>query len=483
MRLRATSAALAAAASIVLAGSALGAGPATGQWAPIGPPVPTLFDPAQFDSVQGSRLGPDGRLYIYGSFENAGGDPTADNLAAYDFTTNSVVGVGSDGAGDGAISGTVDDIAWVGSTLYVGGSFDDAAGIAGADGLAAWNGSSWSARPGTRGTVLSLASRDGLLYVAGSFADMGWLAAADNLAIWDGRTWSTLGDSAFGGVVDQVLPLADGRVFAVGRFDDAGGNDAADRAAWWDPASESWESVAGTGSDFFNGNVYAVAVSGSRVVLGGVFFDAAGLSAADEIVEWTGSAWKAYDGPSRNGAITSGVVAGIRLYGSNVIVAGSFPSVAGLANSAGVAVFNGSRWLALASSQATTVPDISVVGRTLYLSTADVSLANGAIGIEAYGLPAAPSAPRSLHAAGGIRKASLSWSAPSTVNGSTLRDYVVQYRTKGSTTWKTFVDGVRTTRTATVTGLTKGVTYQFRVLAKNDWGTGPASGIVQATAK
>jgi hypothetical protein len=486
MRLRLSSAAVAAASAVIIAGSSLAAAPATGQWAPLGPTYPRLFDtvtPGALDSVQGSKVGPDGRLYFYGSFENAGGDPTADNIAVYDPATNSVVGLGSNGNGDGAIVGTVYDAVFVGATLYVGGGFSNVAGIAGANGLAAWTGTAWTGWAGTSNTVLSLATQGGRLYVSGGFVNWGGVPTADNIAIWDGVTWSGLGATPITNVVDQVLPLSDGRVFAVGRFDNAGGNTAADRAAWWDPGSSSWQPVAGTASGFFTDDIYAIAVSGSRIILGGRFLDAGGMVDADRIVEWTGTAWKAYDQAAGVAAIGGGVVADIQLYGSNVIVSGSFPSVGGLSNTAALAVFNGTKWMAAGSLQALIVASSTVTGRTLYASTATKVLANGAAGIAAYGLPAAPSGPRSPHATAGTRRVSLSWTAPSTANGASIKDYVIQYRRKGTTTWLTFDDGVRTTRTAVVTGLTTGRTYQFLIRAKNDWGTGGASIVVTATAR
>lgn len=486
MRLRLSSTAIAATAAIAIASSSLAVAPATGSWARIGPEGPSLFDMVSagtFGSVQGSKFGPDGRLYIFGSFKDAGGDPTADNIAAYDPVTDSVVGLGSDGLGDGAINSSVYDIAWVGAILYVGGAFTNAAGIAAADSLAAWNGTAWSARGATSGTVLSLASRDGSLYVGGGFTDMGGNTSADNFAVWNGRSWGALGISSFTNPVDQVLPLADGRIFAVGRFENADGIAAADRVVMWSPVTLTWQAAPGTSDGFFNNNVYAVAAVGSRVIYGGLFTNAGGIATADRLVEWTGTTWKAYDELAGDGSIHDGVVAGLAVYGSNVIASGTFTGVDGVANTAGLAVFNGTKWMAPGNSQATVVSAVDVVGRTLYASTSTKFLANGALGIAAYGLPAAPSAPRSPHATAGTKRVSLSWTAPSTANGASLRDYVIQYRRKGTTAWLTFNDGVRTTRTAVVTGLTTGRTYQFRIQAKNDWGTGSASVLVTATAR
>ena len=73
-------------------------------------------------------------------------------------------------------------------------------------------------------------------------------------------------------------------------------------------------------------------------------------------------------------------------------------------------------------------------------------------------------------------KIRITWTAPSTTNGTSApKDYTIQYRLKGSTTWRTFADTVTATRSATVTGLTSGKYYQFRVLPKNWAGTGTSS--------
>ena len=80
-----------------------------------------------------------------------------------------------------------------------------------------------------------------------------------------------------------------------------------------------------------------------------------------------------------------------------------------------------------------------------------------------------PSAPRTLTAAptnvsGQVR---LSWLLPASNGGSAITDYIIQRSPNGTTGWVTINDGVRTTTTYTVTGLTNGTRYYFRVLAKN----------------
>lgn len=69
---------------------------------------------------------------------------------------------------------------------------------------------------------------------------------------------------------------------------------------------------------------------------------------------------------------------------------------------------------------------------------------------------------------------SLTWSAPLATGGTPITDYVVQFRQSGKV-WKTFADGASNATTATVTGLTNGKKYFFRVAAVNEIGTGQYS--------
>jgi hypothetical protein len=84
-------------------------------------------------------------------------------------------------------------------------------------------------------------------------------------------------------------------------------------------------------------------------------------------------------------------------------------------------------------------------------------------------------APTSVTATPGDTQATVSWTAPAENGGYAVSDYAVQYSSNGGTTWATFSDGTSTATTATVTGLTNGTAYVFRVAAINAVGTGPYS--------
>ena len=92
-----------------------------------------------------------------------------------------------------------------------------------------------------------------------------------------------------------------------------------------------------------------------------------------------------------------------------------------------------------------------------------------------------PAAPTGLAAIPGNTQVSLSWTAPTDNGGSAITDYTIQYSANAGTFWSTFADGTSAATTATVSSLTNGDTYQFRVSATNVAGTGPASGTAQAT--
>jgi titin len=72
----------------------------------------------------------------------------------------------------------------------------------------------------------------------------------------------------------------------------------------------------------------------------------------------------------------------------------------------------------------------------------------------------------------GDSQVSLSWT-PGSTGGSAITDYTVWYSSGGAYTQ--FDDGVSTATTATVTGLSNGTPYTFKIYAVNASGTGPAS--------
>ncbi len=86
-----------------------------------------------------------------------------------------------------------------------------------------------------------------------------------------------------------------------------------------------------------------------------------------------------------------------------------------------------------------------------------------------------------LAATAGNSQVGLLWTAPSSDGGAAISDYKVEYSSDSGSTWSTFADGTSTVTSATVTGLSNGTAYVFRVSAVNSAGTGTASGTATAT--
>lgn len=108
-----------------------------------------------------------------------------------------------------------------------------------------------------------------------------------------------------------------------------------------------------------------------------------------------------------------------------------------------------------------------------YYSALATALANNAA-------PAAPAKVDGLVASSASGQAGLTWNLPS-ANRSPITDYVVEFKPSSGSTWTVFADGTSASTSATVTGLTNGTAYNFRVSAVNAIGTGLASDVASAT--
>jgi titin len=91
-----------------------------------------------------------------------------------------------------------------------------------------------------------------------------------------------------------------------------------------------------------------------------------------------------------------------------------------------------------------------------------------------------PGAPTNLTGTAGDGRVSLTWTASV---GATIVDYQVSYKINNQTTWSVFDDGVSTNTTTTVTGLTNGTSYDFRVAGINTNGLGAVSETITVTPR
>ncbi len=288
-------------------------------------------------------------LYIGGTFTDAGGDGNADYVALWRGETWEALGTG--------LNSPVLALANIGSDLYVGGQFFNAAGIDEGDYIAKWNGSAWSAlSTGLNFRVYALLVQGSNLYVGGSFTDAGGDAAADYAAIWNGSTWAAVG----AGLTGQVSSMAfddSARLVVGGTFVDASANGSADRIAYWDSGASLWKNL-GTGA---NGEVRSISLDGSDLYIGGSFSLASGVASTSYVAKWDGTTWAAISSGVGNTVYSVYASAGL-LY-----VGGVYTNAGSIASADRLALWDGSTWSGLGAEISTAINAVASSGSKTYI--------------------------------------------------------------------------------------------------------------------
>jgi trimeric autotransporter adhesin len=306
--------------------------------------VPGLNGRVNAVAVSGS-----GDLYVGGQFTLAGG-LSANNVARWNGSTWSALGEG--------VNGFVSALVISGNDVYVGGYFSSAGGISTAN-IARWNGLAWTPLgSGTTGRVYALAVSGNDLYAGGDFIAAGGVSAND-IARWNGNGWSALGNGLTGANDTYVAEiLLDGNnVYAGGYFDTAG-NVSAHSIARWD--GNTWSAL-GSGVE---GVVFALAVNGKDLYVGGYFEKAGGLT-VNHVARWNGLYWSALGtGVANDDPKLIGVWA-IALAGSDVWIGGRF-NQAGEVQAKHVARWNGSEWSTPGEGMNSFVTSLRASGGAVY---------------------------------------------------------------------------------------------------------------------
>jgi trimeric autotransporter adhesin len=144
--------------------------------------------------------------------------------------------------------------------------------------------------PGADGSVsAAVVDGSGNLYIGGDFTAVGDVIA-NHIAKWNGSSWSALGSGMGGvdygnGTIVYALAVSGSDLYVGGQFTTAGGS-AATNIAKWD--GSSWSAL---GSGVNGYAVYALAVSGSDLYAGGSF--SMGGVSVNPVAKWDGSSWSA----------------------------------------------------------------------------------------------------------------------------------------------------------------------------------------------
>jgi hypothetical protein len=336
--------------SVLMAGDASATGP--GGWDHLGAAalngrVDALISVPHFGSIPDS-------VYAGGVFTSAGGNTSAVSIARWDGQAWHSIGAPPISTATGA---GVDAIAVDGATgrVYVGGNFTNAGGNPNADFLAAWDGHAWQSfcAPITA-SVKALKIVGRTLYIGGTFADGAGRSSADKLVrcnLDTGTSSSTVADSAdeINGAVYALTADSAGRLYAAGSFININGILNADHVARFDG---TWHAMQAGAVDEIT---RSIASDGTNVYIGSDSVDIAGIAKADHVAKWNGSAWSAL---GANAANTNGwlpastFINAITTSGSNVFVGGSFQNADGHPTADMVAGFNGFSWAPMGSNGA-----------------------------------------------------------------------------------------------------------------------------------
>ncbi|HZZ97721.1 MAG TPA: hypothetical protein VFE19_11920 [Jatrophihabitantaceae bacterium] len=321
-----------------------------------------------------------GVLYAGGDFTTAGGNSKAKRIARWNGSTWSALG------NTPLTNGSVLAIAYKNGKVYAGGTFLNAGGNADADFLAVWDGTSWApfcnstnSDPTFGGSVDALQIIGNTLYVGGAYQNGAGIDAADYLLACDlttGASSATVdSDGDFEGAVYALTADSNGTLYAGGQFVNLDNIEAADHVAAYDG---TWHAM-GTGPDnhAVDDFVRGLTAKGTDVYVGTDSLNVAGIAQADHVARWNGTSWSAV------GANTAGndgwfstttFINALTTYGSLVVAAGSFQNANGTANADEIAYFDGTKWRPIGSDGAGNGPlpgansALSVVNGNLYAS-------------------------------------------------------------------------------------------------------------------
>jgi hypothetical protein len=324
-----------------------------------------------------------GALYVGGEFTDAGGIPNADRIAKWNGSSWSAVSSSTSQISNGRVTA----IAVSAGKVYAGGTFQNAGGDANADHLAVWDGVSWApfcnaAGPPFGGNVDALQIIGQTLYVGGEFQNGAGIASADYLLACDlatGASSSTVIDPAhpFSGSVYALAADSNGTLYAGGGFSNLEDIAAADNVAYL-PSGGTWQPMGAGGGPCgcaVNTFVRGLTAVGTVAYVGTDANDIAGIPQADHVARWNGSAWSALgaDSGGGNGWLpTTASINALTGDGSNLFVTGTFQNANGDARADNVAFFDGTAWHPVGSDGAGNGPWIgnglalALVDRQLY---------------------------------------------------------------------------------------------------------------------
>lgn len=225
------------------------------------------------NDVRAIAIAADGTVYFGGDFTNAGGVAAADYIAQYNPATDTIsaVGAGLDNVVR-ALGFALNGDLWIGGSVF-GGAINNY--------IARWNGAAYSTITAISTVVYGLViDASDNLYIAGLAA-----VAAERIRKWNGSAWSALGSGATGTCYKLVIG-PDGSLYVAAGAATVGGVTNAVGIARWN--GTAWFAL---GTGLAGGVCYIVRLIGGLLHAGGDFTSAGGLALADRYAIWNGYTW------------------------------------------------------------------------------------------------------------------------------------------------------------------------------------------------
>lgn len=216
---------------------------------------------------------------------------------------------------------------------------------------------------GVNGEVFAIAVQGNRLFVGGTF-DRHADVSLQNVAEWneENSKWSPLGDGDSNGVNGPVFAIAiDGLcVYVGGRFTRAGGV-AANNIACWRTDLRRWLPLNNGVTGGSNAYVASLAMMNNHLFVGGEF-STADTVAANNIAVWNGDSWNCLGNKINNGV--GGTVTALTV-GHGVLYVGGAFTRAGTLSAANLASWDGAKWSSLGEGVNGYVNALAVVGDRL----------------------------------------------------------------------------------------------------------------------
>ncbi|MCA9278035.1 MAG: hypothetical protein H6815_04515 [Phycisphaeraceae bacterium] len=221
---------------------------------------------------------------------------------------------------------------------HIAGSFDSIDGVA-ANSVARWDGSSW--HPVGDGTSYDhdvIRAWNGMLLCGGDFT-FAEDRPASRIAAWDGSNWVALGDGDSLDDIVNVIDTYNGTLIVGGGFASAGETVLNNIGVW---NGNTWEALGGGVTDPTSGRVYDIQVFAGSLYVGGNF-ELAGATPVDGLAQWDGTQWHTVGDPGLGVTLGGVIVYDMAVYDDKLVCGGDFNTADGV-SAINIAIWDGGSW-------------------------------------------------------------------------------------------------------------------------------------------